>query len=105
MAKAVELIVDQNYVSDFDKDETKTTWTLRALTCFEYMDATKEGFVNHGAIVGYGLTGWKDFPDENGDQIEFSVENMKYIPPLIAQDLSLAIQNIAALSEDERKNS
>ena len=104
MAKALALVADYEYQSDKDPDEVKTTWILRSLTSFEFMQCCGNGVVDDAMFVRTGLVGWRDFVDAAGEEIEFSVENMGRIPPLIVQDLSFKIQNISVLSEDDRKN-
>ena len=105
MAKAIELVVGKDFVSKNDTDDEKTTWILRTLTGIEFMRCTAHGFVDHEMIIELGLTGWKDFPDAEGNEIEFSTENTGRIPPLILQDISFEIQTMSQLGESERKNS
>jgi len=105
MAKAIELLIGKEHQSDVDTDELKTTWILRTLTGIEFMRCTAHGFVDHEMIIELGLTGWKDFPDAEGNEIEFSSKNIGRIPPLILQDISFEIQTMSQLGEEERKNS
>lgn len=105
MAKAIELVVGKEFKSDSDKDDLQTTWVLRTLTGVEFMRCTSGGFVDHEMIINLGLTGWKDFPDSDGKEIEFSIENIGRIPPLILQDISFEIQTMSSLGGEERKNS
>ena len=105
MAKALHLVTDREYISKADDDENKTTFILRSLTGLEFIDCTSGGFVDIKMILRLGLTGWRDFPDEvTGEEIEFSVENFKYVPPLLIQDISFEIQAMSQLGAEERKN-
>ena len=105
MAKAIELVVGKEFKSDSDKDDLQTTWILRTLTGVEFMRCTSNGYVNHEMIINLGLTGWKDFPGVDCKEIEFSIENIGRIPPLILQDISFEIQTMSSLGGEERKNS
>jgi len=105
MAKAVDLVIDKEYISENDTDEKKTTWIIRTLTGLEFMKCTAGGYVDHEMIIDLGLTGWKDFPDNEGVEIEYSIENIGRIPPLLLQDISFEIQMLSSLGESERKNS
>ena len=105
MAKAIDMIVDSEFVSEYDDDEVKTTWILRTLSGIEFLKCTSKGYVDHEMIIDLGLTGWRDFKDSNGHDIQFSQQDIIRIPPMILQDISFAIQNLATLGEDERKNS
>jgi hypothetical protein len=104
MAKAIDLLVDQEFQSEYDSDDVKTTFMLKSLSGMEYLECTSKGFVDYEKIIKIGLTGWKNFPDNEGVEIPFDVENMSRIPPMILQDISFQILNISSNSEDERKN-
>ena len=104
MAKAIELVVGKEFIAEHDTDDEKTTWSLRTLTGIEFMRCTAHGFVDHEMIISLGLIGWKDFPDEAGNEIEYSSANIGRIPPLILQDISFEIQTMSQLGEKERKN-
>lgn len=105
MAKAIELVVDKEFVSKHDNDEIKTTWIIRTLTGIEFMRCTASGYVDYEMTIMLGLVGWKDFNNEDGSPIEFSKENIGRIPPLILQDISFQIQSLSSMGDDERKNS
>ena len=105
MAKAIELVVGKEFFSKHDTDDKKTTWILRTLSGIEFMRCTQSGFVDTEMVINLGLTGWKDFPDKGGNEIEFSVKNFKYIPAFIAQDIYSELEKISLLSGEERKNS
>lgn len=104
MAKAIDILIDQEFVSEQDDDEVKTTWLLRSLTALEFLRCTSRGYVDHDMILEYGITGWRDFKDGNGEDIPFSKVAINRIPPMILQDISFKIQEISTLSEGERKN-
>jgi len=105
MARAVEMVVGKEFVSEYDTDKKKTTWLLRTLTGGEYMRCTRQGYVDDALIVEFGLTGWNDWIDDDNKPIEFSVAQIARIPPLIFQDISFAIQSLSTVSDEERKNS
>lgn len=104
MAKAIDLVADVEFQSPRDDDDVKTTWILRSLTSFEFMRCTTRPDEMYERFVELGLIGWKDFNDCHGNPIEFSVENMDRIPPIVLQDISFEIQKLSVLTEDERKN-
>lgn len=105
MAKAIDIVGEVEYISPKDTDEEKTTWILRSLTGFEFMECTTDYDTMYTKFVKRGLIGWKNFKDSKGEEIPFSVENMGRIMPIILQDISFKIQDISVLSEEETKNS
>lgn len=106
MAKALNIVINQEFISDQDKDEEiKTTWILRSLTGLEFLRCCSSGYVDHDMIIELGLVGWKKFLDGEGKDIEFHVNMIPKIPPLYLQDISAEIQRISIITEDERKNS
>lgn len=105
MAKAIDILVDQEFQSEKDTDEIKTTFMLRSLTGLEFLSCTSGGYVDHPRILELGITGWRDFNNSDGSPIEFSRHNIGRIPALILQDLSFRIQTISSMKDDERKNS
>lgn len=105
MAKAIEMVRDKEFISEQDTDGSQTTWLLRTLSGLEFIRATGGGYVDHDYILTTGITGWKDFPDDSGKEVEFSVANINLIPPLILQDISFELQEMSGLGESERKNS
>ena len=104
MAKALDVLIDQEFVSKLDEDETPTTWMLRSLTGVEYLECFSTGKCDHNMILSRGITGWKNFPDKDGNEIEFSIGNINRIPAPILQDISFEIQGMSSLNEEERKN-
>lgn len=104
MATARQLIADQEFVSKEDHDEVKTTWVIRSMSAFEWVTATNSGKVDWNYMVSTCLTGWTNFRDESGSNIEFSANSMGMIPPLIFQDIATEIMRISSMTEDERKN-
>jgi len=105
MAKAIDILLDQEFQAEQDNDEVKTTWILRTLSGLEFLSCTTGGYVDHDRFITLGLTGWKDFFSSDGEQIEFSKKDIARIPAPILQEISYKVQEISSLSEDERKNS
>lgn len=105
MTKAIDILIDKEFISKIDKDEIPTTWILRSMTGIEFLEVTAMGRVDHEKILNWCLTGWKKFIGSDGKEIEFSRENINRVPPIILQDISLEIQEMSAVSEKERKNS
>ena len=103
MAKALEVLFNQEFISEYDDDDVKTSWELRSLTGMEFLKACTNG-VDYEKMIELGLTGWNDFKDSSGNQIPFSVDEIRLIPTLILQDIALEIQKMSMLNEDERKN-
>lgn len=105
MAKAIEIVTGVEFQSPLDDDEVKTTWILKSLSNSDFLDCVKLGEVDHVGFVHKGLTGWKNFVTESGEEIEFCEDMISQIPPTILLDVSLKIQAISSLNENERKNS
>lgn len=105
MAKAIDILIDQEFISDLDTDENKTTWMIRSLSGLEFLSCVNANGVDHQRVLELGLTGWKDFPDVDGSEIEFSKPNIGKIPAVFLQDISFKIQEISSMSEAEAKNS
>ena len=105
MAKAIDILIDQDFVSDLDTDENKTTWIIRTLSGLEFLSCVNAAGVDHQKVLELGLTGWKDFPDADGSEIEFSKPNIGRISAELLQDISFKIQGISSLSEEDAKNS
>lgn len=50
-----------------------------------------------------GVVGWSNVSDEDGEEIPFSIENMRCLDIEVVMELSAAVQG--AVQEDEAKNS
>lgn len=106
MATALNFLIDQEFVSPDDKDEVPTTWIYRTLSGIEVETCyNNDGTLNRGRIVELGLTGWRDFPDYEGNQMAFSQAKIGHIPATILVDISFEIINKSMMTEKERKNS
>lgn len=105
MAKAIDILIDQDFISDLDTDEKKTTWVIRTLSGLEFLSCVNTTGVDHQKVIELGLTGWRDFNNADGSAIEFSKPNIGRIPAEILQDISFKIQNSSSVSEEEAKNS
>ena len=106
MAKALNTVINQEFISEHDdEEEVKTTWILRSLTGLEFLECCSAGFVDHEKIINYGLVGWKDFMGADGNPIEFHRADIQRIPATYLQDISFKIQTISTVSEEETKNS
>ena len=105
MAKAIDILIDQDFVSDLDTDESKTTWVLRTLSGLEFLSCITAAGVDHQKVIELGLTGWRDFNNADNSAIEFSKPNIGRISAEILQDISYEIQAMSSVSEEEAKNS
>lgn len=104
MAKALKVFSEYEYVSPLDEDETPTTWILRSLDAIEFQSTVESGDIKWEQYALLGITGWRNFPDSDGNEIEYSKENIGRIPPAILQDLEIKIQALSVMTEDEQKN-
>lgn len=104
MTTALAMLTDYDYQAEHDESDKKTTWILRSLSGLEMIECTHRGYVDHAEVLHRGLIGWKDFVDSTGKDIPFSEDKISLINALILTDISYEIQNISALTEDERKN-
>ena len=105
MAKAIDLILEKEFQCEADTDEIKTTWLLRSLTGSEWLKCTANGFVDIDLILEYGICGWRDFPDANGNEVPYSRINIGRIDPVYLQEIYIELQRMASMGEEERKNS
>lgn len=122
MIKGISLAETKEFISSFDKGETKTTWKIGALDSdiFDLVD-NRIGTQPHGFAdaVRFGLKGFDNFYDENDKPVIFSTKKivigltdytvvsdniMKIIPPQVKYELAIQIINMSKLSEEERKN-
>jgi hypothetical protein len=91
------------YVCESDREtEDKTTFYLKGLTVFEYLScelAGKVSAVNFGTFalkaLKYGLIGWDNFTDEEGEVIPFDFKNLVFIPGDVQTELSNEIVSIS----------
>lgn len=106
-------------VSDRDS-EVPTVFTLKNMDRFETaeiqerfpvleQDTDKPGAkkVNVSemldAYLEVGLLGWKNLSDDDGQPVEFSKENFKLLPFVVANELVNKITG--SITEEDRKNS
>ena len=52
----------------------------------------------------HGLMGWRNFNDEAGKPIKFSMANFHRVPPLVLNSIVAEIVNTSQLSGEEEKN-
>jgi hypothetical protein len=96
-------------------DKEKTVFKLRALTGVERLAALNQiGAPGNKTelVLRYGLVGWENFRDAQGQVIEFKkdkdghcdVVNFDYLSDLTMLELRNAIQDRNEIQEEERKN-
>lgn len=109
MPTALPSIVKSPYVSKLEKDKPKeeqTTWMLQPLNGLQHMQVSSGVFgVDYSGALAVGLTGWENFKDENGVEIEFSNENISRVPALYLQDIALEILKRSEMKDEKVKNS
>lgn len=89
--------------------EDPTTFTLKPLNGFEYLDVISHATQDGGQLsitgmrkcIGYGLTGADNLKDENGRDVKLDAGQLD---PVLLAELAGRILTISHLSEDERKN-
>lgn len=109
---AIPHILPFDYVPNCDKNEPeKTTFKLRPLNGQQHMEVLHEiDETGHytaramGLAIKYGLIGWENFTDAGGAALPFSPLNITRIPPVIMQELALAVIRRSDLGEAALKN-
>ena len=95
MAKALQKLSPYWFELPTDEDEQKTRWYIKPLDGEELtdimMNVSYAGFDKKGKpmiqtnarsvalSLRYGVIGWENFRDEEGNEVEFSELNKKYI--------------------------
>lgn len=138
--KCIDLAEVVDYVSKLDKEEPKTIWKLGVLDTrmrkqledlgIEYETDPAQPTTGKAKVklnlgkselefVSFGLKGFENFFDKNGEQIHFKTEGrivngkpyhvvaeeiLKIIPGNIITELAVKIKEINNIGEAERKN-
>ena len=119
--KGISLSETVDFISQYDKDEPKTIFKLGALDSevFDLLGEDKNPLRLMSDAVRFGLKGFENFKDGNGNSIKFDTVSravgaynykvvadniMKIIPPQIKSELGLKILEMSKLSEEEVKN-
>jgi len=106
MATAIEVISEQEFVSELDeKEDNPTRWKIKRLDGVQYIEVCRAGAVDYNLAIMYGLVGWENFNDFDGNPVKYSAANIKRIPPLYLQDIGFEIMLKSELKGDARKNS
>jgi len=120
--KGISLGETRDFISQYDKDEPKTTWKLGALDSeiFDLLGEDKNPLRLMSDAVRFGLKGFENFKDGNGNIIKFDTISravgpynykvvsdsiMKIIPPQVKTELGTEILKMSKLNEEEVKNS
>ena len=104
--QAIEKIAADWYTPESEREEeSPTRFKIQPLNGLQHMevlgDLYKSGPFN---AIRYGLVGWENFNDENGKPINFSLENVKRVPPVYLSEISTEIINRSELGEAATKN-
>ena len=119
--KGISLGETKDFVSSFDKDEPKTIWKLGALDSevFDLLGEDKNPLRLMSDAVRFGLRGFENFKDGNGNEVKFSTVSravgpynykvvsdsiMKLLPPQVKTELGTEILKMSKLNEEEVKN-
>lgn len=105
-------IAEEDYVPDaFKKEGTENppTFKLRPLMGPELVDIQAEfneatqNFTGRGwnLAIRYGLRGWRNVEDQNGNPVKFSRDNLKFIPSNILIELASRIIATSKFSAEE----
>jgi len=96
-----------------------TDWLLKPLTGLE-MEEVREGITieDDGSVtIGakgcraalyYGLKGWRNFKDEDGNEVEFvsaQLQNLERIPFESVQVLTITILGLSSVGDEDAKKS
>jgi len=120
--KGISLGETKDFISQYDKDEPKTMWKLGALDSeiFDLLGEDKNPLRLMSDAVRFGLKGFENFKDGNGNVIKFDTVSravgpynykvvadsiMKIIPPQVKTEIGTEILKMSKLNEDEVKNS
>ena len=119
--KGISLGETKEFYSQYDKDEPKTKWIIGALDSevFDLLGEDKNPLRLMSDAVRFGLKGFENFKDGNGNEVKFNTVSravgpynykvvadniMKIIPPQVKTELGMEILKISRLNEDEAKN-
>lgn len=114
---AITNLAPFDYVPESDRDsESPTTFKLTPLNGMQYMEVISEittdtngdsrlSGTGMNRAIKYGLTGWENFPDENGKAVKFNPIAIRKIPPVILAELAREIVSKSELGVSEQKNS
>lgn len=113
---AISKLIAEDYIpqSDIDSDNP-TKFRLRPLNGMQYMEVMSELIRNDDGqlrisgkgmkmALQYGLIGWSNFRDEDGNELKFNILNVEKIPPVILSELASEIISRSEIGEEERKN-
>ncbi len=98
-----------------ENDEEKTAFEIKPLNGLIAMEALADSrndadgnlHMSGSAmqkVLRHGLVGWKNFNDEAGKPIKFSMANFHRVPALVLNSIVTEIVNTSQLSGDEVKN-
>lgn len=95
-------------------DDEKTEFRLKPLDGDEYGELADHMRLENGVLritaeglrqgLRLGLVDWRNFTTTNGETLEFSRVNFRFIPYNVRADLVSRIVEISQLSEDTEKN-
>jgi len=121
--KGISLSETKDFVSEFDKDEPKTTWKLGALDTdiFDLLgDQDRNPLKMMSEAVRFGLKGFENFKSADGNEVKFDTVSravggrnykvladniLRIIPPSVKNELGAEILKMSKLSGEEIKNS
>lgn len=122
MISGINLSETKNYTSKYDSGEKKTVWKIGVLdseSMTVVMEEETKVLKTTAMAVRFGLRGFENFFDAQGNPVEFVTEQkilggrpvhvisdkiMKIIPSPVVLELGTEILKMAQLSESEIKN-
>lgn len=124
MITGIDLNETINFISQFDKGESKTTWKLGVLSTPILSYCTAKGVSEFPLdtmveVVRFGLKGVENFKSKNGSSIQFSTTSrpisgrnyeivsdaiINVIPMKVISELGSKILELSTLTDDEAKN-
>lgn len=120
--KGISLSEVKDFVSQYDKEEPKTIWKLGVLDSdvFDLIGGRTDNQLSTMTdVVRFGLKGFENFKDAQGNEIKFSTTTrvlgitnykvvsdslIKIIPPEVKYELANEIISSSRLNEEEIKN-
>lgn len=114
---AVRGLVSEFYTPEQDCDEEeKTAFEIKPLNGLIAMEVLADGRTDENGnlhlsaaamnkALRHGFVGWRNFNDEIGKAIKFSVANFHRVPPMELNNIVNKIVNISQLTGEEIKNS
>ena len=110
-------LTNEKYIPESEKNEPNPAeFTLKPLNGLEFMEVMNEMYRDENGVlrmpgealkkaINFGVRGWKNFLDPQGEDVPFNKSNIPLIPAPVLSDLANKIISISEVGVAERKNS